>query len=211
MKHAVLRPVVAADAAAVTELVVALESSLYGASTFSQADLQDAWSDLDLEQNARVVCDGARIVGYGVVREAGGIGRAEGYVHPDALGCGIGTKVASGLEEEAARRGAHVVFHPHFHEAEPGGYRPTTFADPRNTFHEKAMLCRAAENTVYFASANCASEGAPSTSAIVNPDGTLLAYQPYGQQGLLIADIDLGAATGRLAQRLIDTRDSSRP
>ena len=25
----------------------------------------------------------------------------------------------------AARRGAHVVFHPHFHEAEPGGYRPT--------------------------------------------------------------------------------------
>ena len=24
----------------------------------------------------------------------------------------------------AARRGAHVVFHPHFHEAEPGGYRP---------------------------------------------------------------------------------------
>jgi predicted amidohydrolase len=26
----------------------------------------------------------------------------------------------------AARRGAHVVFHPHFAEAEPGSYRPTT-------------------------------------------------------------------------------------
>jgi predicted amidohydrolase len=24
----------------------------------------------------------------------------------------------------AARYGAHVVFHPHFHEAEPGGYQP---------------------------------------------------------------------------------------
>ena len=24
----------------------------------------------------------------------------------------------------AARHGAHIVFHPHFHEAEPGGYRP---------------------------------------------------------------------------------------
>ena len=47
----------------------------------------------------------------------------------------------------AARQGAHVVFHPHFHEAEPGSYRPTTFADPANTFHEKAALCRAAENT----------------------------------------------------------------
>ena len=40
----------------------------------------------------------------------------------------------------AARRGAHVVFHPHFHEAAPGGYRPTRFADPANTFHEKAAL-----------------------------------------------------------------------
>ena len=26
----------------------------------------------------------------------------------------------------AARHGAHIVFHPHFHEAEPGGYRPST-------------------------------------------------------------------------------------
>ena len=24
----------------------------------------------------------------------------------------------------AARHGAHIVFHPHFHEAEPGSYRP---------------------------------------------------------------------------------------
>ena len=39
------------------------------------------------------------------------------------------------------------MFHPHFHEAEPDSYRPTTFADPANTFHEKAILCRAAENT----------------------------------------------------------------
>ena len=36
-----------------------------------------------------------------------------------------------------------MVFHPHFGEAEPGCYRPTTFADPANTFHEKAALCRA--------------------------------------------------------------------
>lgn len=107
----------------------------------------------------------------------------------------------------AARRGAQVVFHPHFHEAEPGSYRPTTFADPKNTFHEKAMLCRAAENTVYFASANCASEGSPSTSAIVSPDGTLLAFQPYGKDGLLMADLDLDAATGLLAKRLIETHD----
>jgi predicted amidohydrolase len=102
----------------------------------------------------------------------------------------------------AARRGAQVVFVPHFHEAEPGGFQPTTFADPANTFHEKALLCRAAENTCYIASVNYATDGSPTTSAVVNPAGTLLAWQPYGKAGLLVADIDLDAATGLLASRL---------
>jgi predicted amidohydrolase len=101
----------------------------------------------------------------------------------------------------AARQGAQIIFHPHFHEAEPDGYRPTTFADPANTFHEKAALCRAAENTCFFATVNCASEGSPTTSAIIRPDGTLLCYQPYGEPGLLIADLDLREATGLLASR----------
>ena len=101
----------------------------------------------------------------------------------------------------AAMRGAHVVFHPHFSEAEAGGYRPTQFAEQANTFHEKAALCRAAENTCYFATANYASAGSPTTSAVVRPDGTLLCFQPYGVEGLLVADIDLAAATGLLAKR----------
>jgi predicted amidohydrolase len=101
----------------------------------------------------------------------------------------------------AAQRGAHVVFHPQFHEAEPGSYRPTTFADPANTFHEKAVLCRAAENSCYFATVNYAGAGSPTTSAVVQPDGTLLCYQPYGKEGLLFADLDLSAATGLLASR----------
>jgi predicted amidohydrolase len=101
----------------------------------------------------------------------------------------------------AARRGAHVVFHPHFHEAEPGGYRPSSFADPANSFHEKAALCRAAENACFFATVNCASSGSPTTSAVIRPDGTLLCYQPYGQRGLLVADIDTTEATGLVAAR----------
>ncbi len=101
----------------------------------------------------------------------------------------------------AARRGAHIVFHPHFHHAEPGSYQPSSFADPANSFHEKAALCRAAENTCYFATVNFASAGSPTTSAVVRPDGTLLSYQPYGKEGLLIADIDIAAATGLLAAR----------
>jgi predicted amidohydrolase len=104
-----------------------------------------------------------------------------------------------------ARQGAQVVFHPHFHQAEAGSYRPATFADPANSFHEKAALCRAAENTCFFAMVNYASEGSPTTSAVVRPDGTLLAYQPYGKEGLLIADLDLSEATGLLASRLRPT------
>jgi predicted amidohydrolase len=103
---------------------------------------------------------------------------------------------------QAVRQGAQLVFHPHAHVAEPGSYRPLSFADPANSFHEKAILCRAAENTCYVASVNAASAGSGTTSAVARPDGTLLCFKPYGEEGLLIADLDLGAATGLLASRL---------
>jgi predicted amidohydrolase len=101
----------------------------------------------------------------------------------------------------AVQRGAQIVFHPHFHAAEPGGYVPKVFTDPENSFHEKAMLCRAAENSCYFASVNVASPGSPTTSAVIRPDGRVLCYQPYGKEGLLMADIDVGEATGLFAAR----------
>ncbi len=101
----------------------------------------------------------------------------------------------------AVRRGAQMVFHPQFHEATPDSHKPVSFADPANSFHEKAALCRAAENTCYFATVNFASPGSPTTSAVIKPDGTLLSYQPYGLGGLLVADLDLSTATGLLAAR----------
>ena len=101
----------------------------------------------------------------------------------------------------AAQRGAHLVFHPHLSEAEGDSYRPRSYADPLNSFHEKSIQCRAAENTCFIVTANCASDGSPTTSAVVNPDGTTLCYQPYNKEGLLVADIDLAEATGFLASR----------
>jgi predicted amidohydrolase len=101
----------------------------------------------------------------------------------------------------AARRGAQVVFHPHYGEAETGGYRPTGYAEPGNSFHEAAARCRAAENTVWFATVNCAGAGSPTTSAVARPDGTLHCFQPHGQPGLLLADLELEAASGLLARR----------
>jgi ribosomal protein S18 acetylase RimI-like enzyme len=129
MERAFIRPAVAADAAAVTEIVVALES-LYGPSTFSQADLEEEWSDVDLGRDAVVVDDGRRILGYGILREHDDVSRAEGYVHPDAVRRGIGTMIATGLERDAARRGARR-FHNAVLEADAGAPRPARVARVR--------------------------------------------------------------------------------
>ena len=102
----------------------------------------------------------------------------------------------------AVRQGAQVVFHPHAGVAEPGSFRPETFGDPANSFHENAVRCRAAENSCYFASVNYASVGSPTTYVVAGPDGTVVAYQPYGEPGLLLVELDLDAATGFLASRL---------
>ena len=139
------------------------------------------------EEGTYVIGDGSRVFQAGPVTFGVAICH-EGWRYPETV-------------RWPAKHGAQIVFHPHLHEAEPGSYRPKTFADPANTFHEKAALCRAAENTCFFATVNYASDGSPTTSAVVRPDGTVLAWQPYGQAGLLIADLDLAEATRLLAIR----------
>ena len=62
-------------------------------------------------------------------------------------------------------------------------------------------MCRAMENTIYFASVNYAFAFQDSATSLVSPTGECLGYQPYGEAGLLVADIDLAQATGRHAHR----------
>src|SRR6187549_4283900 len=109
MERPVVTPAVAADAAAVTEIVAALETALYGPSTYSQADLEAEWSAIDLDRDTRVVRDGDRVVGYGAVRNRGEAWWVEGYVHPEAHGRGVGTLIATALEEDASRAGARTI------------------------------------------------------------------------------------------------------
>lgn len=101
----------------------------------------------------------------------------------------------------AARHGAQLVFHLHLSEHEDDAAPPPAYADPANTFHEKAALCRAAENTIYYAGVNYATPRGNAASAVIRPDGVLQTWHPYGQAGLLIADIDPTLATGALARR----------
>ncbi|RVT98155.1 carbon-nitrogen hydrolase family protein [Mucilaginibacter limnophilus] len=101
----------------------------------------------------------------------------------------------------AAREGAHVVFHPHFGGNDTEGTKLTEWGNMQNPYYEKAMMMRALENTIYFASVNNATRYPESATSIIAPDGTLVAHQPYGQPGVLVVDIDLQKATGYLAKR----------
>ncbi len=105
MEDAALSPAVAADAAGVAELVAALEIALYGQTTFSLSDLEDEWADTDLAEDARVVRDGGRIIGYALTENRGGYWRVQAQVHPDAFGRGVGTLIAAAVEREAVDRG----------------------------------------------------------------------------------------------------------
>ena len=101
----------------------------------------------------------------------------------------------------AARNNAHVVFHPHFTGSDASGQLPVEWGSMDNPYYEKALMMRALENTIYFASSNYATNYPESASAVIAPDGTCLAHQPYGIPGVLVVDIDLEKATGYLAKR----------
>jgi predicted amidohydrolase len=101
----------------------------------------------------------------------------------------------------AARNGAHIVFHPHFSGSNTEGVQPTKWGSIENAYYEKAMMMRALENTIYFASSNYGSLYPESASSVIAPDGTCIAYQAYGTTGVIVADIDIEKATGYLAKR----------
>lgn len=101
----------------------------------------------------------------------------------------------------AARRGAQIVFHPHAAGSNQSGRIPAEWGDKNSPYYEKAMMMRAIENSIYFASVNYAFNYPESASTFIAPDGSYLAHQPYTVPGVLIVDIDPALATGYLAQR----------
>jgi predicted amidohydrolase len=96
--------------------------------------------------------------------------------------------------------GAQVVFVPHWVTTDDGSL-PRRWGDPANPYNEKALMCRALENTVYVAAANAAGPDQGSITGIIAPDGTLVASLPYGQVGVVTADVDRSLADRRMALR----------
>lgn len=101
----------------------------------------------------------------------------------------------------AARNGAAIVFHPHFTGSNISGAQLTEYRSNKNQYYEQAMMMRAMENTIYFASSNYATKFQESASSIIAPDGTCIAHQTYGEAGVVVADIDTSLATAKLAKR----------
>ena len=67
-------------------------------------------------------------------------------------------------------------------------------------------MCRALENTVYFASVNYVFRYPESATSLIDPSGKCLAHLPYGEEGVLVGAIDPSAATGLLASRYAPER-----
>jgi predicted amidohydrolase len=101
----------------------------------------------------------------------------------------------------AARNGAHIVFHPNCTGNDVEGEQLKEWGAGENPYYEKAQMMRALENTIYFAPCNYAFKYAHSASSVVAPDGSCVTHQPYGQPGVIVADIELEQATGYLAGR----------
>jgi predicted amidohydrolase len=101
--------------------------------------------------------------------------------------------------------GAQAVFVPHYVITEDGSL-PTRWCDAGNPYNEKALMCRALENTVYVAASNVAAPDQGSITGVIAPDGSLVASLAYGEVGVVSADIQLDAADGLLARRWVPAR-----
>ncbi len=110
------------------------------------------------------------------------------------------------ITRSLALAGAQVVFVPHFVTTGDGSL-PDRWCDASNPYNEKALMVRALENSIYIAQSNVAAPDQGSVTGIVGPDGSLVATLPYGERGVVAADIDLDLATRRLALRWAPDRN----
>jgi predicted amidohydrolase len=106
----------------------------------------------------------------------------------------------------AAVRGAHVVFHPQYTGTMRDGVMLTRWGSPEAPYYETAMAMRSRENTIYFASVNYALPFQESATSIIDPSGECVAHLAYGEEGVLVYEIDPDEATGFLARRYAPER-----
>lgn len=166
-------------------------------------------SELGLENRATVISAAGRVLGHQTKNQITPGGESEHYVADGhrRLFTVSGVKFGLSICHEAWRypetvrwaavRGARIVFNPQVTGVETGK-RLTKWG---TSFYEKAMQCRAGENSIYFASVNQAMAYQNSATSLIDPSGKPIDYIPYRQEGLLVADLDLNLATRLYARR----------
>jgi predicted amidohydrolase len=106
----------------------------------------------------------------------------------------------------AAVRGARIVFHPQLTGSDQSGVRLTQWGSPDAPYYEKAMMMRSIENAIYFASVNYGVRFQEAATTLIDPSGRCQAHLPYGEEGVLVQNIKVEAATGLLAHRYAPER-----
>jgi mycothiol synthase len=99
-----VRRVVADDASAINELVVAADEAVMGWSDSTANDLADWWRLMDLENDSWLVEDDG-LAAYGVLFRHGESAELDGYVHPTRTGRGLGRWLLERGQERARELG----------------------------------------------------------------------------------------------------------
>jgi mycothiol synthase len=97
-----------ADLEAVLEVLRAADASVAGESDWTASDLANTWADLDLTRDAWLFELDGRIAGYADFNVKGGRFQADGYVHPDFRGRGVGSEIMRLVEERAGEEESNV-------------------------------------------------------------------------------------------------------
>ena len=167
-------------------------------------------SDNGLQNRAFVISSAGRVLGHQTKNQITPGGESENYV-PDGerrvfkvKGVTIGITICHEgwrypeTVRWPARKGAKIVFQPQVTGSSTRGRNLKKWGE---SFYEKAMQCRAGENNIFFASVNQAMSHQNSATSIIDPQGNLIDFIPYGKEDLLIADLDLTKATRLYCKR----------
>lgn len=106
----VRRPATLADLPEVLALAQASDVVLIGESDWTEADLREEWDEYDLGRDVFLLELGGRLAGYAAFERRGSSGRilADGYVHPELTGQGVGTELLRLTEARAREEVASV-------------------------------------------------------------------------------------------------------
>ncbi|HEY8793009.1 MAG TPA: GNAT family N-acetyltransferase [Gaiellaceae bacterium] len=103
-----VRAAAGADAAAISELMVAADTVVQGWSDSTALELVEWWRMTDLATNSWVVEDGS-VAAYGVVIPHGASAETDAFVHPAKTGLGLGSWLLRRGEERVRELGFATV------------------------------------------------------------------------------------------------------